>query len=78
MHAFTHTKPESVGQAGPWQSGYHVTMIDHDKNVGELLDLFTDRNRAGFWRRSCASSEIWISLKRPWGGRRECGPADFD
>src|SRR5208282_2523700 len=26
--------------------------------------LFTDRNRAGFWRRSCASSEIWISPKR--------------
>jgi arylsulfatase len=39
MHAFTHTKPESVGQAGRWQSRYHDTMIDHDKNVGELLDL---------------------------------------
>jgi hypothetical protein len=26
--------------------------------------LFTGRNRAGFWQRSCASSEIWISLKR--------------
>jgi arylsulfatase len=39
MHAFTHTKPESVGQAGRWQSPYHDTMIDHDKNVGELLDL---------------------------------------
>jgi arylsulfatase len=30
---------ESVGQAGRWQSPYHDTMIDHDKNVGELLDL---------------------------------------
>jgi arylsulfatase A-like enzyme len=39
MHAFTHTKPESLGQAGRWQSPYHDTMIDHDRNVGELLDL---------------------------------------
>src|SRR6478672_7072433 len=38
MHAFTHTKPESVGQAGRWQSRYHDTMIDHDKHVGLLLD----------------------------------------
>ena len=34
MHLFTHTKPESLGQAGRWQSPYHDTMIDHDKNVG--------------------------------------------
>jgi arylsulfatase len=39
MHAITHTKPKSVGQAGRWQSPYHDTMVDHDKNVGELLDL---------------------------------------
>src|SRR5206468_1140974 len=39
MHLFTHTKKESLGQAGRWQSPYHDTMIDHDKNVGELLDL---------------------------------------
>ncbi|MBX3191052.1 MAG: arylsulfatase [Labilithrix sp.] len=39
MHLRTHTKPESVGQAGPGQSTYHDTMIDHDENVGELLDL---------------------------------------
>ena len=39
MHAFTHTKATSIGQAGRWQSPYHDTMIDHDKNVGELLDL---------------------------------------
>ena len=38
MHSRTHPKPESVGQAGRWQSPYHDTMIDHDKNVGELLD----------------------------------------
>jgi arylsulfatase len=39
MHFRTHTKPSSLGQAGRWQSPYHDTMIDHDKNVGELLDL---------------------------------------
>lgn len=38
MHFRTHTKPESVGQAGRWQSPYHDTMIDHDKNVGSILD----------------------------------------
>ena len=38
MHARTHPKPESVGQAGPGQSTYHDTMIDHDKVVGDLLD----------------------------------------
>lgn len=42
MHLFTHTKPESVGQAGRWQSPYHDTMIDHDKNVGQLLDLLDE------------------------------------
>ncbi len=42
MHLRTHTKPESLGQAGRWQSPYHDTMIDHDKNVGELLDLLED------------------------------------
>ncbi|CDO32409.1 arylsulfatase [Mycolicibacterium porcinum] len=39
MHLRTHTKPESVGQAGVWQSPYHDTMIDHDRHVGKLLDL---------------------------------------
>ena len=38
MHFRTHPKPESVGQAGRWQSPYHDTMIDHDKVVGALLD----------------------------------------
>ena len=42
MHMFTHTKPESVGQAGRWQSPYHDTMIDHDKNVGEILDYLDE------------------------------------
>lgn len=38
MHFRTHPKPESIGQAGPGQSPYHDTMIDHDKVVGSLLD----------------------------------------
>jgi arylsulfatase len=38
MHLRTHTKPESLGQAGRWQSPYHDTMVDHDKHVGLLLD----------------------------------------
>ena len=37
MHFRTHTKPESLGQAGRWQSPYHDAMIDHDKNVGTVL-----------------------------------------
>ena len=42
MHSFTHTKPESLGQAGRWQSPYHDTMIDHDKNVGQVLDYLDE------------------------------------
>ena len=42
MHMFTHTKRKSLGQAGRWQSPYHDTMIDHDKHVGEMLDLLDD------------------------------------
>ena len=38
MHFRTHPKPESVGQAGRWQSPYHDVMIDHDKNVGTVLE----------------------------------------
>jgi arylsulfatase len=38
MHFRTHAKPESVGQAGRWQGIYHDVMIDHDKNVGSVLD----------------------------------------
>src|SRR5262245_60360606 len=39
MHLYTHTKKESLGQAGRWQSPYHDTMVDHDKNVGQMLDF---------------------------------------
>jgi arylsulfatase len=42
MHLFTHTKKSSLGQAGRWQSPYHDTMIDHDKNVGQMLDLLDE------------------------------------
>jgi arylsulfatase len=37
MHLRTHAKPTSVGQAGPDQDIYHDVMIDHDKNVGQVL-----------------------------------------
>ncbi len=39
MHFRTHPKPESQGQSGRWQSEYHDAMIDHDKNVGTVLDM---------------------------------------
>jgi arylsulfatase A-like enzyme len=42
MHFRTHTKPGSLGQAGEWQSPYHDTMIDHDKNIGEMLSLLDE------------------------------------
>jgi arylsulfatase len=42
MHFRTHTKPESVGQSGRWQDTYHDTMIDHDKNVGQVLKVLDD------------------------------------
>jgi arylsulfatase A-like enzyme len=42
MHFVTHTKPESRGQSGRWQSPYHDTMIDHDKSVGQMLDLLDE------------------------------------
>jgi arylsulfatase A-like enzyme len=47
MHLRTHTKPESLGQAGRWQSPYHDTMVDHDRNVGELLDHLEELGIAG-------------------------------
>ena len=46
MHLRTHTKPESIGQAGRWQSTYHDTMIDHDKNVGQVLKALDDLGMA--------------------------------
>lgn len=42
MHFRTHTKPKSIGQSGHWQSPYHDTMIDHDRNVGAVLKAIDD------------------------------------
>jgi arylsulfatase len=42
MHLYTHTKKTSLRQSGRWQSPYHDTMIDHDKNIGEMLDYLDD------------------------------------
>ncbi|WP_460797506.1 arylsulfatase [Microbacterium sp. GXF0217] len=42
MHFRTHTKEESKGRAGRWQSEYHDTMLDHDDVVGSLLDLLDE------------------------------------
>ncbi len=42
MHFRTHTKEESKGRAGRWQSNYHDTMLDHDDVVGSLLDLLDE------------------------------------
>ena len=42
MHLYTHTKPESLGQAGKDQSYYHDAMVDHDKNVGTVLKALDD------------------------------------
>jgi len=39
MHFRTHAKPGSIGQSGRWQDIYHDVMIDHDKNVGTVLDM---------------------------------------
>jgi arylsulfatase len=42
MHFRTHAKPSSLGQSGRWQSEYHDVMIDHDKTVGELLNVLDE------------------------------------
>jgi arylsulfatase A-like enzyme len=46
MHYITHTKKESMGKAGRWQSPYHDTMIDHDKLVGQMLDFLDEMGLA--------------------------------
>lgn len=42
MHFRTHPKPENVGQSGRWMGPYADTMIDHDKNVGTVLQKIKD------------------------------------
>jgi arylsulfatase A-like enzyme len=46
MHLWTQTKPESVGQSGEFMSNYADTMIDHDKNVGTVLDKIDELGTA--------------------------------
>jgi arylsulfatase len=47
MHFRTHPKPESLGQSGRWQSEYHDAKIDHDKNVGTVLEAIDRLGLAG-------------------------------
>ncbi len=39
MHFRTHIAEEIRGQAGRWQSEYHDAMVEHDKRIGQMLDL---------------------------------------
>ena len=43
-YAFSALTPSRkvFGQSGRWQSPYHDTMIDHDKNVGTILKALDD------------------------------------
>jgi arylsulfatase A-like enzyme len=73
MHLRTHTAPESLGRAGRWQSPYHDTMLDHDDDVGRLLDLSpADRSRVGV-RRSRRARRGRVCL-----GRRARAPRQAD
>ena len=42
MHFRTYVKPEQKGQAGRAQSTYHDAMVNHDRNVGEVLDAIDE------------------------------------
>ena len=42
MHFRVHPPEEIKGQAGRWQSEYHDAMIEHDRQVGELLDYLDE------------------------------------
>ena len=42
MHFRVHPPAEILGQAGRWQSFYHDVMIEHDKHVGQMLDLLDE------------------------------------
>jgi arylsulfatase A-like enzyme len=53
MHFRTHPKPESIGQSGRWMGPYADVMMDHDKNVGTVLqkikELGIDDNTIVFY-----------------------------
>jgi arylsulfatase len=42
MHFRVHPPEQVLGQAGRWQSFYHDVMVEHDKHVGQLLDLLDE------------------------------------
>ena len=42
MHFRVHPPEEILGQAGRWQSFYHDAMVEHDKHVGQMLDLLDE------------------------------------
>jgi arylsulfatase A-like enzyme len=42
MHLRTHIADEIRGQAGRWQSEYHDAMVEHDKRIGQMLDLLDE------------------------------------
>jgi arylsulfatase A-like enzyme len=42
MHFRVHPPEHTRGQAGRWQSPYHDVMVEHDKHVGQMLDLLDE------------------------------------
>lgn len=42
MHFRTHVKKELKGVSGPSGNNYHDGMVEHDRHVGELLDLLKE------------------------------------
>ena len=42
MHFRVRPPKEILGQAGRWQGFYHDTMVEHDKHVGQMLDLLDE------------------------------------
>ncbi len=42
MHFRVHIPEEIRGQAGRWQSEYHDAMIEHDRQIGMMLDLLDE------------------------------------
>jgi len=42
MHFRVHPPKEIIGQSGRWQSEYHDAMIEHDKHVGQMLDMLDE------------------------------------
>jgi arylsulfatase len=42
MHFRVHPPEHVKGQAGRWQSPYHDVMVEHDKHVGQMLDLLDE------------------------------------